>query len=135
MNEPVSSGHLIMHFSLLVHLRQPRFQNIKSKSNGEYFQTLNKAIGYGNLTPSTQFGKIFCLVFILFGIPYFGYLMREMSQLINDLLCALRTRANKLIKQRFYSIAGNVFTSSKKEMKSRTFFSQLCLSLRFRRLT
>ena len=36
--------------------------------------TVATTIGYGNIAPSTNTGKVFTLVFSLIGIPYFGIL-------------------------------------------------------------
>lgn len=32
-------------------------------------------IGYGNIAPSTEGGKIFCILYAIFGIPLFGFLL------------------------------------------------------------
>ena len=34
--------------------------------------TLVSTIGYGNTSPATNNGKLFCIVFVSFGVPYFG---------------------------------------------------------------
>jgi hypothetical protein len=31
--------------------------------------------GYGNIAPSTEGGKIFCILYAIFGIPLFGFLL------------------------------------------------------------
>ena len=45
--------------------------------------TLATTIGYGNVVPETRNGKIFCLLFVTVGIPYFGYMMSMLSDNIN----------------------------------------------------
>uniref|UniRef100_A0A8C4QYJ6 Potassium channel, subfamily K, member 2a n=1 Tax=Eptatretus burgeri TaxID=7764 RepID=A0A8C4QYJ6_EPTBU len=37
--------------------------------------TILTTIGYGNVSPSTEGGRIFCIVFALIGIPLFGFLL------------------------------------------------------------
>ena len=44
---------------------------------------LATTIGYGNVVPETQNGKIFCLIFVTVGIPYFGYMMSMLSENVN----------------------------------------------------
>lgn len=39
-------------------------------------------LGYGNLSPSTAAGRIFCIVFALFGIPLNLVLLNEIGQLM-----------------------------------------------------
>ena len=41
-------------------------------------------IGYGSITPSTNKGKLFCIVFVIIGIPYFAYMISIMAELINQ---------------------------------------------------
>ncbi|CAG5079392.1 Oidioi.mRNA.OKI2018_I69.PAR.g9243.t1.cds [Oikopleura dioica] len=52
--------------------------------------TLASTIGYGNIAPETKYGKIFCLAFISFGIPYFAYMMSAISDLINHQMDRIR---------------------------------------------
>uniref|UniRef100_A0A4W3GT81 Potassium channel, subfamily K, member 10b n=1 Tax=Callorhinchus milii TaxID=7868 RepID=A0A4W3GT81_CALMI len=37
--------------------------------------TVITTIGYGNISPSTEGGKIFCILYAIFGIPLFGFLL------------------------------------------------------------
>ncbi|XP_076835109.1 potassium channel subfamily K member 10b isoform X2 [Brachyhypopomus gauderio] len=37
--------------------------------------TVITTIGYGNIAPSTEGGKIFCILYAIFGIPLFGFLL------------------------------------------------------------
>ena len=48
--------------------------------------TLVSTIGYGNVSPVTQNGKLFCIFFVAFGVPYFAYLLTILSEVISDAL-------------------------------------------------
>jgi len=45
---------------------------------------LATTIGYGRNVPETDFGKIFCIIFVIFGIPYFAYMISSLSEDINS---------------------------------------------------
>ncbi|KAI2805324.1 hypothetical protein BLOT_004320 [Blomia tropicalis] len=47
--------------------------------------TVTTTIGYGHLTPSTFFGKIFCIVYALFGIPITGLLIGSLADRFSKL--------------------------------------------------
>ncbi|KAK2540187.1 Kcnk17 isoform A [Columba livia] len=51
---------------------------------GSFFFSISAitTIGYGNLSPSTVPGRIFCILFALFGIPLNLILMNEIGQLM-----------------------------------------------------
>lgn len=44
--------------------------------------SLASTIGYGNISPETRSGKLFCILFIMIGIPYFGYMLSIISEII-----------------------------------------------------
>ena len=48
--------------------------------------TLVSTIGYGNVSPVTPNGKLFCIFFVAFGVPYFAYLLTILSEVISDAL-------------------------------------------------
>ncbi|XP_031408047.1 potassium channel subfamily K member 17-like [Meleagris gallopavo] len=52
--------------------------------SGSFFFSISAVttIGYGNLSPSTAAGRIFCILFALFGIPLNLVLMNEIGQLM-----------------------------------------------------
>uniref|UniRef100_A0A8D2PG29 Potassium two pore domain channel subfamily K member 17 n=1 Tax=Zosterops lateralis melanops TaxID=1220523 RepID=A0A8D2PG29_ZOSLA len=52
--------------------------------SGSFFFSISTitTIGYGNLSPSTVAGRIFCIVFALFGIPLNLVLLNEIGQLM-----------------------------------------------------
>ncbi|XP_008493826.1 potassium channel subfamily K member 17 [Calypte anna] len=52
--------------------------------SGSFFFSISAitTIGYGNLSPSTAAGRIFCIVFALFGIPLNLVLLNEIGQLM-----------------------------------------------------
>ncbi|NXL40948.1 KCNKH protein, partial [Podilymbus podiceps] len=52
--------------------------------SGSFFFSISAitTIGYGNLSPSTAAGRIFCILFALFGIPLNLILMNEIGQLM-----------------------------------------------------
>ncbi|NXS62942.1 KCNKH protein, partial [Brachypteracias leptosomus] len=52
--------------------------------SGSFFFCISAitSIGYGNLSPSTAVGRIFCILFALFGIPLNLVLLNEIGQLM-----------------------------------------------------
>ncbi|KAM7117801.1 potassium channel subfamily K member 17 [Ciconia maguari] len=52
--------------------------------SGSFFFSISAitTIGYGNLSPSTAAGRIFCILFALFGIPLNLVLLNEIGQLM-----------------------------------------------------
>ena len=51
-------------------------------------------IGYGNITPSTDEGKLFCIFFTLIGIPYFAYMISVIADVINKSIIKIRDSQN-----------------------------------------
>jgi len=45
--------------------------------------TVATTIGYGNISPSTDKGKLFCIAFTVIGIPYFAYMVGALAELIS----------------------------------------------------
>ncbi|CBY35198.1 unnamed protein product [Oikopleura dioica] len=45
--------------------------------------TVATTIGYGNISPSTNHGKLFCITFTVIGIPYFAYMVGALAELIS----------------------------------------------------
>ncbi|KAM6953346.1 potassium channel subfamily K member 2 [Aplochiton taeniatus] len=48
--------------------------------------TIITTIGFGNLSPRTRFGQLFCVCFALVGIPMFGFLLAGVSDHMGTLL-------------------------------------------------
>ena len=44
--------------------------------------TVATTIGYGSITPATEEGKLFCIIFTIIGIPYFAYMIGSVADLI-----------------------------------------------------
>ena len=44
--------------------------------------TVATTIGYGSITPATEEGKMFCIIFTIIGIPYFAYMIGSVADLI-----------------------------------------------------
>ena len=45
--------------------------------------TVATTIGYGKLTPQTALGRLFCIVYLSVGIPYFAFLTSTLSDSLN----------------------------------------------------
>lgn len=82
-------------------------------NNAFFFSgTLASTIGYGNIAPKTNEGKLFCLGFILLGIPYFAFFMSAISDLINHLMDRLRRQIERVKKRRLpYYAVPSVYSS------------------------
>ncbi|KHN70643.1 TWiK family of potassium channels protein 7 [Toxocara canis] len=73
-------------------------------ANSIFFATtVITTIGYGNLVPATQFGRVACIVFALFGIPLLLVTIADIGKFLSDLLSFLyrtyRTFKRKVRKQ------------------------------------
>uniref|UniRef100_A0A672URI6 Potassium channel domain-containing protein n=1 Tax=Strigops habroptila TaxID=2489341 RepID=A0A672URI6_STRHB len=63
----------------------PRPDGAALRASREYFSfntSFLSCLGYGNLSPSTVAGRIFCILFALFGIPLNLVLLNEIGQLM-----------------------------------------------------
>ncbi|CAG5096242.1 Oidioi.mRNA.OKI2018_I69.XSR.g14531.t1.cds [Oikopleura dioica] len=79
--------------------------------------SLASTIGYGNVYPETFGGKVFCIFFIAFGIPYFGYMMSVISELIH---LNLRRVGTLRIRHRSLVPSSSNFDKSKYTMEFST---------------
>ena len=58
-------------------------KNLFRKSSFFFAGTVATTIGFGTLVPVTPLGKVFCIPFMGFGIPYFVYMTSLLSKWIN----------------------------------------------------
>jgi len=68
-------------------------------------------IGYGYPSPATDQGKIFCIMFMAIGVPYFAYMTTVLSQNINQMLDDLRSllACSELTIKTLYILGGFLF--------------------------
>ncbi|CAB1335371.1 unnamed protein product, partial [Coregonus sp. 'balchen'] len=62
--------------------------------------TVITTIGYGNIAPSTEGGKIFCILYALFGIPLFGFLLAGIGDQLGTIFVKSILRVEKIYKQK-----------------------------------
>lgn len=55
-------------------------------------------IGYGNIAPSTEGGKIFCILYALFGIPLFGFLLAGIGDQLGTIFGKSIARVEKVFR-------------------------------------
>lgn len=72
------------------------------------FFFLEPQSGYGNVTPETRNGKIFCLLFVTIGIPYFGYMMSILSDNINIVILKTGKKLEFKLKRGLPAYMGTV---------------------------
>uniref|UniRef100_A0AAY4EMS9 Potassium channel domain-containing protein n=1 Tax=Denticeps clupeoides TaxID=299321 RepID=A0AAY4EMS9_9TELE len=48
--------------------------------------TIITTIGYGNISPQTEWGKVFCIFYALVGIPMFGFLLAGVGDHLGTVL-------------------------------------------------
>ncbi|XP_068108344.1 potassium channel subfamily K member 10 isoform X2 [Hyperolius riggenbachi] len=61
--------------------------------------TVITTIGYGNMAPSTQGGKIFCILYAIFGIPLFGFLLAGIGDQLGTIFGKSIARLEKVVKR------------------------------------
>uniref|UniRef100_A0A8C7HK22 Potassium channel, subfamily K, member 10b n=2 Tax=Oncorhynchus kisutch TaxID=8019 RepID=A0A8C7HK22_ONCKI len=62
--------------------------------------TVITTIGYGNIAPSTEGGKIFCILYALFGIPLFGFLLAGIGDQLGTIFVKSVLRVEKIYRQK-----------------------------------
>uniref|UniRef100_A0A673YYA1 Potassium channel, subfamily K, member 10b n=1 Tax=Salmo trutta TaxID=8032 RepID=A0A673YYA1_SALTR len=62
--------------------------------------TVITTIGYGNIAPSTEGGKIFCILYSLFGIPLFGFLLAGIGDQLGTIFVKSVLRVEKIYRQK-----------------------------------
>lgn len=54
--------------------------------------------GYGNIAPSTEGGKIFCILYAIFGIPLFGFLLAGIGDQLGTIFVKSVLRVEKIYR-------------------------------------
>lgn len=57
--------------------------------------------GYGNIAPSTEGGKIFCILYAIFGIPLFGFLLAGIGDQLGTIFVKSILRVEKIFRVSF----------------------------------
>ncbi|XP_029543706.1 potassium channel subfamily K member 10-like isoform X1 [Oncorhynchus nerka] len=67
--------------------------------------TVITTIGYGNIAPSTEGGKIFCILYAIFGIPLFGFLLAGIGDQLGTIFVKSVLRVEKIYRQKHKQIS------------------------------
>ncbi|KAF6130572.1 potassium two pore domain channel subfamily K member 10 [Phyllostomus discolor] len=62
--------------------------------------TVITTIGYGNVAPSTEGGKIFCILYAIFGIPLFGFLLAGIGDQLGTIFGKSIARVEKVFRKK-----------------------------------
>ncbi|XP_006925568.1 potassium channel subfamily K member 10 isoform X1 [Pteropus alecto] len=62
--------------------------------------TVITTIGYGNIAPSTEGGKIFCILYAIFGIPLFGFLLAGIGDQLGTIFGTSIARVEKVFRKK-----------------------------------
>uniref|UniRef100_A0A672HCH2 Potassium channel, subfamily K, member 10b n=1 Tax=Salarias fasciatus TaxID=181472 RepID=A0A672HCH2_SALFA len=60
--------------------------------------TVITTIGYGNIAPSTEGGKIFCILYAIFGIPLFGFLLAGIGDQLGTIFVKSILRVERIFR-------------------------------------
>ncbi|XP_028293680.1 potassium channel subfamily K member 10b isoform X3 [Gouania willdenowi] len=60
--------------------------------------TVITTIGYGNIAPSTVGGKIFCILYAIFGIPLFGFLLAGIGDQLGTIFVKSILRVERIFR-------------------------------------
>ncbi|XP_077587889.1 potassium channel subfamily K member 10b isoform X3 [Stigmatopora nigra] len=66
--------------------------------------TVITTIGYGNIAPSTEGGKIFCILYAIFGIPLFGFLLAGIGDQLGTIFVKSILRVEKIFRHKHKQI-------------------------------
>lgn len=55
-------------------------------------------LGYGNIAPSTEGGKIFCILYAIFGIPLFGFLLAGVGDQLGTIFVKSIAKVEKMFR-------------------------------------
>ncbi|XP_030628460.1 potassium channel subfamily K member 10a [Chanos chanos] len=67
--------------------------------------TVITTIGYGNIAPSTEGGKIFCILYAIFGIPLFGFLLAGIGDQLGTIFVKIIARVEKMLRRKHSQIS------------------------------
>ncbi|KAK1793276.1 hypothetical protein P4O66_011673, partial [Electrophorus voltai] len=67
--------------------------------------TVITTIGYGNIAPSTEGGKIFCILYAIFGIPLFGFLLAGIGDQLGTIFVKSILKVEQVFKQKHREIS------------------------------
>ncbi|XP_051501934.1 potassium channel subfamily K member 10b [Myxocyprinus asiaticus] len=67
--------------------------------------TVITTIGYGNIAPSTEGGKIFCILYAIFGIPLFGFLLAGIGDQLGTMFMKSILKVEKIFRQKHKQIS------------------------------
>lgn len=56
------------------------------------------SVGYGNIAPSTEGGKIFCILYAIFGIPLFGFLLAGVGDQLGTIFVKSIAKVEKMFR-------------------------------------
>ncbi|XP_034018090.1 potassium channel subfamily K member 10a [Thalassophryne amazonica] len=62
--------------------------------------TVITTIGYGNIAPSTEGGKIFCILYAIFGIPLFGFLLAGVGDQLGTIFVKCIAKVEKMFRNK-----------------------------------
>ncbi|KAF4084230.1 hypothetical protein AMELA_G00126120 [Ameiurus melas] len=67
--------------------------------------TVITTIGYGNIAPSTEGGKTFCILYAIFGIPLFGFLLAGIGDQLGTMFVKSILKVEGIFRQRHRQIS------------------------------
>ncbi|KAJ8290266.1 hypothetical protein GJAV_G00010670 [Gymnothorax javanicus] len=67
--------------------------------------TVITTIGYGNIAPSTEGGKIFCILYAIFGIPLFGFLLAGIGDQLGTIFVKSIAKVEKMCRQKHRQVS------------------------------
>ncbi|XP_030641158.1 potassium channel subfamily K member 10b [Chanos chanos] len=67
--------------------------------------TVITTIGYGNIAPSTEGGKIFCILYAIFGIPLFGFLLAGIGDQLGTIFVKSILKVERIFRQKHREIS------------------------------
>uniref|UniRef100_A0A8C2DKQ3 Potassium channel, subfamily K, member 10a n=1 Tax=Cyprinus carpio TaxID=7962 RepID=A0A8C2DKQ3_CYPCA len=67
--------------------------------------TVITTIGYGNIVPRTEGGKIFCILYAIFGIPLFGFLLAGVGDQLGTIFVKSIAKVEKMFRRKHNQIS------------------------------
>lgn len=76
-----------------------RIQNVNTTNmkDMELSSSLCPFAGFGNIAPHTEWGRIFCIIYALLGIPLFGFLLAGVGDQLGTIFGKGIARVEKMI--------------------------------------